>query len=153
MRLYRSLIDLSLILVHPHILPVIHPPLLYLSIEHFRVLLLPYLLPILQLLKPLFFSERIHFRLLQQHLFDLHFILFLFIVLIDLFVETLVHHSPVGGLSLLVVDLTGFQLSQILLLVQVVIVVEETLLGVVQGLPRVRVTCHLIHILVVLLHS
>ena len=134
MRLYRSLIDLSLILVHPHVLPVIHPPLLHLSIEHFRILFLPYLLPILQLLKPLFFSERIHFRLLQQHLFDLHFILFLFIVLIDLSVETLVHHSPIGGLSLLVVDLTGFQLSQILLLVQVVIVVEETLLGVVQGL-------------------
>lgn len=153
MRLYRSLIDLSLILVHPHVLPVIHPPLLHLSIEHFRVLLLPYLLPILQLLKPLFFSERVHFRLLQQHLFDLHFILFLFIVLIDLLVEALVHHSPVGGLSLLVVDLTGFQLSQVLLLVQVVIVVEETLLGVVQGLPGVRVTSHLIHILVVLLHS
>ena len=135
MRLYRGLIDLSLILIHPHVLPVIHPPLLDLSVEHFRVLLLPYLLPILQLLKPLFFSERIHFRLLQQHLFDLHFILFLFIVLIDLFVETLVHHSPVGGgLSLLVVDLTGFQLSQILLLVQIVLVVEETLLGIVQGL-------------------
>ena len=63
------------------------------------------------------------------------------------------HHSSVGGLSFLIIDLAGFQLSQILLLVEVVIVVKKALLGVIQRLSTVRVPRHLIHILVVLLHS
>lgn len=134
MCLYCGLVDLPLILIHPHILPVIHPPLFHLSIEHLRILLLPYLLPIFQLLQPLFLCERIYFRLLEQHLFDLHLILFLFIVVIDLFIETLMHYPAICSLTLLVIDLTCLQLSEGFLLVQVVVVVEVTLFWVVERL-------------------
>lgn len=153
MRMYRRLIDLPLILIHPHILPVIHPPLLHLSIEHLRVLLLPHLLPVLHLFKSLLLRKCINLRLLEEHLLDLDFILFLFIVVIDLLVETLMDDSPVRGLSLLIIDLTCLQLSQILLLVEVIVIVKKALLRVIEGLSTVGVSCHLIHILVVLLHS
>ena len=74
-------------------------------------------------------------------------------MVIDLLVETLMDDSPVRGLSLLIIDLTRLQLSQILLLVEVIVIVKKALLRVVQGLSTVGVSCHLIHILVVLLHS
>jgi hypothetical protein len=108
MRLYRGLIYLPLILIHPHILPIIHPPLLHLSIEHLRVLLLPHLLPVLHLFKSLLLRKCINLRLLEEHLLHLDFILFLFIVVVDLLVETLMDDSPVRGLTLLIVEFTCF---------------------------------------------
>ncbi len=65
MRLNGCFIDLSLVLVHPQVLPIIHPSLFNLCIKHLRVLFLPNLLPILLIFKPLLLCKCINLCLLQ----------------------------------------------------------------------------------------
>jgi len=128
MRLQSTLIHAFLVLAHP-LLSLHHlSPLIYLSLEHPSVVLLPLLHHVLRVLLSLLLREGINLCLLELHLLHGHLVPLDLIVLVNLLAEA----QMLGSLSLRpilqVVDFSGFRSPLGFRLVDLVVEEKETLL-------------------------